>query len=514
MWESIFVDRLKERIAASKSGGGPERIAKQHAAGKMTARERIDTLFDKGTFAEIGALREDHIGRDTISIKSVPGDGVITGYGLIDGRTVYVAAQDFTVNGGTLGRVHALKICQIMDMALDAMCPFISINDSGGARIEEGIDSLNGYSGIFLRNTRASGVIPQISIVLGPCAGGACYSPAISDFVFMTKKNSKMFITGPAVVKAVTYENTTAEELGGALTHSQKSGVTHFVCEDEESCFHKVKELLRYLPQNNTQNPPTLCGYPVDKSDQIERIVPENMRQVYDVRDVIQTIVDRKSFLEVQEDYAQNVVVGLASMEGQVLGIVANQPKIIAGSLDINASDKAARFVRFCDCFNIPLLSLVDVPGYMPGVKQEAEGIIRHGAKLLYAFSEATVPKVCLIMRKAYGGAYIAMNSKSMGADIVFAWPIAQLAVMGAQGAVEIIHKRQISEANDGGKLKQELIAAYEDRYMNPFLAAENGCIDEIILPETTKKRLSQAFEMLKHKKKVAPWRKHGNIPL
>lgn len=514
MWDTKYCDKVKEKIEASHNGGGVARIEKQHNSGKMTARERIEYLFDKGSFAEIGALQENHIGKENLTVKTVPGDGVVTGYGKINGRTVYVASQDFTVNGGTLGMAHALKICKIMDMALDAMCPFICINDSGGARIEEGIDSLSGYSGIFLRNTRASGVIPQISVILGPCAGGACYSPAISDFVFMTKKNSKMFITGPAVVKAVTFEDTTADELGGAVTHGTKSGVAHFVCKDEEECLDEVKKLLEYLPQNNIQNPLQVNGETVDNSDDLENIVPDNMRIAYDVHNVITSFIDKGSFMEVQKEFAKNVVVGFARIDGNVIGIVANQPLYLAGSLDIDSSDKAARFVRFCDCFNIPILSLVDVPGYMPGVKQESQGIIRHGAKLLYAFSEATVPKICLIMRKAYGGAYIAMNSKNMGADLVFAWPIAQLAVMGAQGAIEIIYKRDLKNSDNPEILKQQLMDEYEEKFMNPFLAAESGYIDEIILPETTRMRLAQAFEMLKNKKKVDPWRKHGNIPL
>ena len=512
MWDRKYNDELHKKMQAAIAGGGQRRIDKQHAAGKMTARERIYHLFDKGTFVEVGAIRETKT--ENTSIKTNPGDGVITGYGKINGKIVYVSSQDFTVNGGTLGEAHSLKICQIMDMALDAMCPYISINDSGGARIEEGINSLSGYSGIFIRNTRASGLIPQISVIMGPCAGGACYSPAICDFVFMVKNTSQMFITGPTVIKAVTGEQTSIEELGGTEIHGSKSGVAHFVYNNELSCLDGVKNLLKYFPQNNLQRPHYIAYKTVDESNKIEQIVPDNMRRAYDVHDVINTFIDKNTFIEVHKNFARNVVVGFSRLDGEVLGIVANQPLVAAGALDVDASDKAARFVRFCDCFNIPLLSLVDVPGYMPGIRQEHDGIIRHGAKLLYAYSEATVPKVSLIMRKAYGGAYIAMNSKNMGADLVFAWPIAQLAVMGAEGAVDIIYKKQLKSADNPDELKNKLIVEYEQKYLNPYIAAANGYIDDVIEAKQTRKRISEAFISLKTKKKESPWKKHGNIPL
>ncbi|MBQ6893602.1 MAG: acyl-CoA carboxylase subunit beta [Clostridia bacterium] len=508
MWNKSVYDRLSEKHAFSKGCGGVDRIEKQHASGKLTARERLELLFDRDTFVEVGALVEAR------GDKPFPSDGVVTGYGYVNGSIVFASSQDFTVNGGTLGENHSQKICRIMDMAIDAMAPFVTINDSGGARIEEGINSLAGYSGIFLRNTRASGVIPQIAVILGPCAGGACYSPAICDFVFMSKETSKMFITGPAVVKAVTGEDVTAENLGGAQIHSAKSGVAHFVYEDDSTCLEGVRKLLKYLPQNNLKKPPFSSCKKVDESAAIENIVPDNMRQAYDVRDVIHTFADNESFFEISCDFAKNIVIGLCRLDGEVIGVVANQPKVFAGALDVDASDKAARFVRFCDCFNIPILSLVDVPGYMPGTMQEHNGIIRHGAKLLYAYSEATVPKVSLIMRKAYGGAYIAMNSKNMGADTVLAWPIAQLAVMGAEGAVDIVHKKQIMSADDPITLRNKLVAEYEHEYLNPYIAAANGYIDEIIEPEKTRERLSQTFFALRSKKKQMLWKKHGNIPL
>ena len=508
MWNKTVYERLNEKHAFSKGCGGADRIEKQHLSGKLTARERLELLFDKNTFVEVGALVKAR------GDKQFPSDGVVTGYGYINGNIVFASSQDFTVNGGTLGENHSQKICRIMDMAIDAMAPFVTINDSGGARIEEGINSLAGYSGIFLRNTRASGIIPQIAVILGPCAGGACYSPAICDFVFMSKETSKMFITGPAVVKTVTGENTTPEELGGAAIHSSKSGVAHFVYDDDAACMEGVRNLLKYLPQSNQKKPPFSSCKKVDESASIEDIVPDNMRQAYDVRDVIMTFADKDSFLEVHKDFARNIVVGFCRLDGEVIGIVANQPKVFAGSLDVDASDKAARFVRFCDCFNIPLLTLVDVPGYMPGITQEHNGIIRHGAKLLYAFSEATVPKVSLIMRKAYGGAYIAMNSKNMGADTVLAWPIAQLAVMGAEGAVDIVYKKQIKSSDNPEELRTKLVSEYEHEYLNPYIAAENGYIDEIIEPSATRERISQTFFALRSKKKQTLWKKHGNIPL
>lgn len=515
MWDRKYKEELASRMAATRVGGGEQRVQKQHSAGKLTARERLALLFDEDSFVEVGALMEARNSSNPgTSAATVPTDGVITGYGRINGRTVYAAAQDFTVSGGTLGECHSRKICRIMDMAMEARCPYVAVNDSGGARIEEGINSLAGYSGIFLRNTRASGVIPQISVILGPCAGGACYSPAISDFIFMSRSTSRMFVTGPAVIKSVTGEVTTVDELGSAAVHSTRSGVAHFVYEDDAACLAGVRKLLEYLPQNNLEKAAAAPSKAVDTSENIENIVPDVMRQTYDVHKVIATFADEGSFLEIQKDFAKNVVIGLCRFDGEVIGVVANQPAHIAGVLDVNASDKAARFIRFCDCFNIPILSLVDVPGYLPGTKQEHEGIIRHGAKLLFAYSEATVPKVSLIMRKAYGGAYIAMNSKNMGADWVFAWPIAQLAVMGAEGAVEIVYKKQLQVSADPLGEKQRLVEEYEAKYLNPYIAAANGFIDEVIEPQKTRERLSEAFRSLRNKKKETPWKKHGNIPL
>lgn len=515
MWEKAYVKTLNEYNEKAKAGGGEARIEKQHSQGKLTARERLEILFDKGTFREIGALRKSQ-SLDLPESKRIFGDGVVTGYGKVNGKTVYAASQDFTVSGGSLGSAHAKKICQVMDLALESMAPFVNINDGGGARIEEGVCSLDGYSGIFTRNTLASGIIPQISVILGPCAGGACYSPAITDFIFMTEKTSQMFITGPGVVKAVTAEVVTPEQLGGSGIHSTKSGVAHFVRKDDKECLEGVRELLKYLPQSNTEKPSDIATKPIDESKKIEEIVPDNFKKAYDVRDVINCFADKGSFLEIQPDFAKNVVIGFIRLDGSVIGVIANQPKVLAGSLDVDASDKASRFVRFCDCFNIPLLTLEDVPGYMPGTKQEHNGIIRHGAKLLYAYADATVPRVTLILRKAYGGAYIAMNSKNLGADYVFALPIAQLAVMGAEGAVDILHRKEIAAAKpeEAQAVRAKLISDYEKKYLNPYIAAENGYIDEVIAPETVRDRLATAFEYLKNKKKARLWKKHGNIPL
>lgn len=435
----------------------------------------------------------------------------VTGYGKVNGQLIFASSEDFTVVGGTLGESHALKICQLQDMALNARVPIVMINDSGGARIEEGMNSLNGYSGIFLRNTRASGVIPQIAVVLGPCAGGACYSPAICDFVFMVENTSYMFVTGPQVLKTVTNEAVTPKELGGARVHASKSGVAHFVYENDRLCLEGVRTLLSYLPQNNRAPGPIVTGEAQDHSGRIQEIVPQNPRKGYDVRAVIETMADRGSFFEVQGEWARNAVIGLGRIDGRTVGFVANQPLYMGGSLDYHASDKIARFIRTCDCFNIPLVALIDVPAFLPGVAQEHNGIIRHGAKILYAFSEATVPKISLIMRKAYGGAYIAMNSKRMGADIVFAWPIAELAVMGAEGAISIIRRRAI-EANPG--CKDTLVREYEEQFLNPYIAAARGFIDEVIAPEDTRRKIADALEMLRGKECSTPWKKHGNIPL
>lgn len=516
MWNDATLDKFNERLRATRVGGGETKIAKQHEAGKLTARERIELLFDQDTFVEVGAFAEGRVSDFGLEKKKVIGDGVITGYGKINGRTVFVASQDFTVIGGTLGECHSAKICKVMDMAYDMKVPFISINDGGGARIEEGILSLNGYSGIFYRNTKMSGVVPQISIILGPCAGGACYSPAISDFIFMTEKNSKMFITGPQVVKAVTGLSVSAEELGGAEVQSSVSGVVHFVHKTEEDTLAAVRELLEYLPANSYENPP-LCEEAAKTNScakDLMDIVPDVQTRAYDVKQVIDALVDKDSFLEVQPNYALNIVVGLARMNGECVGVVANQPNYLSGTLDVNASDKAARFIRFCDCFNIPVVSLVDVPGFFPGKEQEHSGIIRHGAKLLYAYAEATVPKISLILRKAYGGAYIAMNSKGLGADCVLAWPIAQIAVMGSEGAVDIIYKKQIAAAQDSVAERNQCIADYSEWFMNPYIAASHGLIDEIILPEDSRDRILRALEMLKSKNVDSPYKKHGNIPL
>ena len=507
------IERLNKRREAVAQAGGEERIAKQHASGKLTARERMEALFDDGTFVEINdqiTSRSTDFGMDK---KKKTGDGVVTGYGYIHGRIAFASSQDFTVGGGSLGEAHAMKICHAMDKAMEMKAPFISINDSGGARIEEGIDSLSGYADIFYRNTIASGVIPQISVIMGPCAGGACYSPAITDYIFMTDY-SQMYITGPAVVKSVTGEVITSADLGGAAVHSSTSGVAHFVYPDDLSCLNGVRQLLGYLPQSNEEISMTVPGNMVDNSSSLSEIVPADSKKAYDVRSVINAIVDENSFFEVQESFARNIVVGFARLDNETIGIIANQSLYMAGSLEINASDKASRFIRFCDCFNIPLLTLVDVPAFLPGSQQEHGGIIRHGAKLLYAYSEATVPKVSLIMRKAYGGAYIAMNSKGTGADLVYAWPIAEIAVMGASGAVSIIGKKAIDAAEDPAAKREELLNEYNDKFMNPYIAAEHGYVDEVILPEETRTKISKAFNMLKTKERDLPYKKHGNIPL
>ncbi len=509
-----FVDILKDRREAVTAGGGHDRIAKQHASGKLTARERLDALFDDGTFVELNDMitsRATDFGMDK---KKRPGDGVVIGYGYIHGRIAFASSQDFTVGGGSLGEAQAMKICRAMDKAMEMKAPFISINDSGGARIEEGIDGLSGYADIFYRNTIASGVIPQISVILGPCAGGACYSPAITDFIFMTEKNSQMYITGPAVVKSVTGEVISSADLGGASIHGAVSGVAHFVYPDDLSCLNGVRRLLGYLPQNNEEKSMHVEGNRKDNSVALSDIVPVDPKKPYDVRSVIYSFVDENSFFEVQSSFARNIVVGFARLDGETIGIVANQSQVMAGSLEINASDKGARFIRFCDCFNIPILTLVDVPAFLPGSQQEHGGIIRHGAKLLFAYSEATVPKVGLIMRKAYGGAYIAMNSKGTGADVVYAWPIAEIAVMGAAGAVSIIGKKEIEKADNPSAKKEELLNAYNRKFMNPYIAAEHGYVDEVILPEETRAKIVGAFRMLKTKERSLPRKKHGNIPL
>lgn len=506
---------LEAKIEKAKLGGGQTRIDSQHKKGKLTARERVHFLLDEGSFEEIGMLvvhRSNDFGMDK---QQFLGDGVITGYGTIHGRLVYIFAQDFTVFGGSLSETHAEKICKIMDLAMQNGAPVIGLNDSGGARIQEGVSSLGGYADIFYRNVIASGVIPQISAIMGPCAGGAVYSPAMTDFTIMVEHTSYMFVTGPNVVKTVTNESVTAEELGGASTHSTKSGVTHLTAVNDLHCIKQIKRLLSYLPQNCEEHPPKLEFEPGEEfRPQLNDIVPESPNQPYDMREVINGVVDETSFFEIHEHYAENIVVGFGRIGGRSIGIVGNQPMSLAGVLDVDSSKKGARFVRFCDCFNIPLLVLVDVPGFLPGTDQEWNGIIVNGAKLLYAFSEATVPRVTLITRKAYGGAYDVMNSKHIGADLNFAWPSAEIAVMGAKGASEIIFRKEIASAEDPEALLAEKEKEYRDKFADPYRAARRGFIDEVIDPKVTRRKLIKAFAMLENKVAHLPKKKHGNIPL
>lgn len=509
------IDLLNEKKSAALLGGGEKRIEKQHAKGKLTARERIEVLLDSHSFEEIGMLVR-HRSYDFGMENNRPyGDGVVTGYGTINGRLVYVFAQDFTVFGGSLSETHAEKICKIMDMAMENGAPVIGLNDSGGARIQEGVKSLGGYADIFYRNTIASGVIPQISAIMGPCAGGAVYSPAITDFILMVEDSSYMFVTGPNVVKTVTNEEVSAEDLGGASAHSRKSGVTHLTAPNDLECIKQVRQLLSYMPQNNLEKPedvPFELGE--ELRPQLNDIIPDNANQPYDMKDVIKGIVDTDSFMEIHKDYADNIVVGFSRIGGMSIGIIANQPYALAGVLDVDSSKKAARFVRFCDSFNIPMLVLVDVPGFLPGTDQEWNGIITNGAKLLYAFSEATVPSVTVITRKAYGGAYDVMNSKHIGADMNFAWPTAEIAVMGAKGASEIIFRKEISEAEDHEAKLLEKEEEYKDKFAHPYRATGRGFVDEVIIPEVTRRKLIKSFSMLKNKHKENPYKKHGNIPL
>lgn len=507
---------LKDRTQEAEQGGGPVRVAKQHDAGKMTARERVEFLLDDSTFEEFDKLVV-HRSRDFGLDKQLfPGDGVVTGYGLIDGRKVFVFAQDFTVFGGSLSETHAAKICKVMDLAMKVGAPIIGLNDSGGARIQEGVVSLGGYADIFLRNTLASGVVPQISCIMGPCAGGAVYSPAITDFNVMVKDTSYMFITGPEVIKTVTHEEVSKEELGGAITHNSISGVAHFAADSDEQALRMVRELLSFIPSNNLDDPPRIAGSdPIDRVEvKLNEIVPEAPNQPYDIRDIIHHVVDNGYFFEVHQLYAQNICVGFARLDGRSVGIVANQPAFLAGVLDIKASLKGARFVRFCDCFNIPLVTFEDVPGFLPGISQEHGGIITHGAKLLYAFAEATVPKVTVITRKAYGGAYCVMASKHIRTDVNFAWPTAEIAVMGAEGAVEILYRRELSEAHDRQSARQAKLIELEEKFANPYVAAERGFVDEIIEPAQTRSKLIRALALLENKRDTNPPRKHGNIPL
>jgi len=507
---------LQYRRSIIEQGGGADKVKKQHDSGKLTARERILKLLDEGSFVEIDAFVKHRCMDFDMPNTEAPGEGVVTGYGTVDGRLVYVYAQDFTVIGGSLGEMHAKKICKVMDMALKIGAPIIGMNDSGGARIQEGIDALSGFGEIFYRNTISSGVIPQISMIMGPCAGGAVYSPAITDFVFMVEKTSQMFITGPQVIKAVTGEDVTFEELGGAGTHNSVSGVAHFKCSNDEECIQQVRRLLSFLPSNNLENAPVYqCTDDLNRlSDKLTNIVPDDANKAYDMKEVIVEVVDNGDFFEVQPDFAKNIIIGFARMNGSTVGIIANQPKVLAGVLDVNSSDKAARFIRFCDSFNIPIITFTDVPGYLPGVSQEHSGIIRHGAKLLYAYSEATVPKINVIVRKAYGGAYIAMSSKHLGADMVFAWPTAEIAVMGAEGAANIIFRKEIANADDPIATRNEKIQEYRDKFANPYVAAARGYIDDVIEPDSTRPRIISALEMLASKRENRPAKKHGNIPV
>ena len=504
------IELMKEKKAHIELGGGEARIEKQHAKGKMTARERLELLFDEGTFVELDAFVKHRCTNFGQEKKDLPAEGVVTGYGTVDGRLVYAFAQDFTVEGGSLGEMHAKKIWKVQDLAMKMGAPCICINDSGGARIQEAVDALSGYAGIFYRNTAASGVIPQISVIMGPCAGGAVYSPAITDFIYMVDKSSQMFITGPAVIKSVTFEEVTAEALGGAMTHNSKSGVAHFVASDEENCIEQIRYLLSFLPSNNMEVAPMVdTGDDPDRmEDSLNTVIPDDPNQPYDMKDVISAIVDNGEFYEVHEHFATNIITCFARFDGRSVGIIANQPKVMGGCLDIDASDKSSRFIRFCDAFNIPLVNLVDVPGFLPGVGQEHGGIIRHGAKMLYAYSEATVPKVTVITRKAYGGSYIAMCCRELGADQVMAWPSSEIAVMGPAGAANIIFKR------DEPEVKAQHTQDYVDEFATPYKAAERGYVDMVIEPSETRPRIITALNVLESKREAMPAKKHGNIPL
>ena len=510
------IEKLLEESSKIELGGGQARIDKQHEKGKLTARERISLLLDEGSFIEVDKYVKHRSTNFGTSSLEAPADGVVTGYGTVDGRLVFVYAQDFTVVGGSLGEMHAAKIVKMQEMALKMGAPIIGMNDSGGARIQEGVDALSGYGKIFYNNTISSGVIPQISVIMGPCAGGAVYSPALTDFVLMVDKTSNMFVTGPQVIKSVTGEDVTQEELGGAETHNKISGVAHFMDKTEEECIERIKLLLSYLPSNNLEEAPVY-----ESQDDINRveeelneIIPDNPNKPYDVKEVINSLADKGSFFEVQSSYAQNIITGFIRLNGKSIGVIANQPNVLAGCLDINASDKAGRFIRTCDTFNIPLLNLVDVPGFLPGTNQEFGGIIRHGAKMLYAYSEATVPKVTLILRKAYGGSYLAMCSKDLGADQVYAWPNAEIAVMGPGGAANIVFKNEISESDDPAATRLEKIEEYKDTVANPYIAAQRGFIDDVIVPSITRPRIISAFDMLETKRESRPSKKHGNAPL
>jgi len=516
------IAELKKRDELAEEGGGKQRRERQHKEGKMSARERVEFLLDEGTFEETDKLRTHRCHDFGMQEQKYYGDGFITGYGRIEGRLVFVFAQDFTVFGGSLSETNALKIVKIMDLAAKMGAPVIGLNDSGGARIQEGVMSLAGYADIFLRNTIYSGVVPQISAIMGPCAGGAVYSPAITDFILMVDQTSYMFITGPDVIKTVTHEEVTKDQLGGAHTHNETSGVAHFLCRDDAECLSMVRELLSFIPSNNLEDPPRkACTDPIDRIDsKLDTLIPEQSNMPYDMKDIVTTVVDDGYFLEIHEHYGKNIVVGFARLNGKPVGVVANQPAMLAGTLDINASVKGARFVRFCDCFNIPLVTFEDVPGFLPGTNQEYGGIIKHGAKLLFAFAEATVPKVTVITRKAYGGAYCVMASKHIRTDVNYAWPSAEIAVMGPEGAVDIVYKRELDAAKNGGsgsereQLRQAKIEEFRDRFANPYIAADRGFLDAVIQPRETRKKLIQALEMLETKRDKNPPKKHGNIPL
>jgi len=510
------IEQLRKRRRAALTPGGRDAAAKQHEKGKLTARERLDILMDQGSFVETDPLAVHRAHEFGMDRKRPPGDGVVTGFGTIDGRKVFVASQDFGVFGGSMGEVHAQKVCKVMDLAMQTGAPFIQINDSGGARIQEGAASLAGYGYIFERNVRASGVIPQISVIMGPCAGGAVYSPAITDFTFMVKETSHMFITGPDVIKTVTGEDVTFEELGGAMTHAGRSGVASFVGEDDEDVLQRVRYLLSFLPSNNLEDPPAYAATddPERHEEQLTHLVPNRAKDAYDMHEVIRYVVDDGEFLEVFPFWAMNIVTGFARLDGRSVGVIANQPKVLAGTLDIDASEKASRFVRFCDAFNIPILTFVDVPGFLPGTQQEYGGIIRHGAKLLYAYAESTVPRMTVITRKAYGGAYLVMNSKHLRADVSFAWPTAEIAVMGAEGAVNVVFRKEIEKADDPSARKRQLIREYREKFSTPYAAAERGFIDDVIEPAETRSRLIKSLRMLSTKRESVPARKHGNIPL
>jgi acetyl-CoA carboxylase carboxyltransferase component len=510
------IGELRRRKEEAHVSGGKEAVEKQHARGKLTARERIELLVDPGSFVETDMLARHRVTAFGMEKTRPYGDGVVTGWGTIDGRKVFVFSQDFTVFGGSLGETFAEKVCKIMDMAATTGAPVVGLNDSGGARIQEGAASLAGYGYIFDRNVRASGVIPQISVIMGPCAGGAVYSPAMTDFIFMVKETSHMFITGPEVIKTVTGEDVTFEELGGAQTHASRSGIASFIAEDEQECLRQVRYLLSFLPQNNMEDPPVYASSddPERLAPELDSLIPDSPREPYDMKDVIRAVVDDREFFEVFPLWAMNIVIGFARLDGRSVGVVANQPKVLAGTLDIESSEKAARFVRFCDAFNVPLLTFVDVPGFLPGTAQEYGGIIRRGAKLLYAFTEATVPRMTVITRKAYGGAYVVMNSKHLRADVSFAWPTGEIAVMGPEGAVGIVNRKEIQGADDPEARRKELIAQYEERFANPYIAAERGYVDDVIEPRETRARLIQALRMLASKRESVPSRKHGNVPL